>query len=44
MSPKSANWPSSGITISTVGRVLPAMTWTVSVPVAPDWSVTVSRR
>ncbi len=43
VSPKSANWPSSGMSIVTVGRVLPATTTSVSTPVMPAWSVTVSR-
>src|SRR4051795_7661953 len=43
VSPKSANWPSSGMSILTVGRVLPATTTTVSTPDWPDWSVTVRR-
>ena len=33
MSPKAANWPSSGISIVTTGRVLPAVIATLSTPV-----------
>ena len=39
-SPNSANWPFSGIVIVTTGAVLPTTIWTLSTPVAPDWSVT----
>ena len=44
VSPKSATLPFSGISIVTTGRVLPAMTVTVSTRESPDSSVTVSRR
>ena len=43
VSPKSATFPFSGMSIVTTGRVLPALTVTESVEVAPDSSVTVSR-
>ncbi len=43
VSPKSATLPFSGISIVTTGRVLPALTVTVSVAESPDSSVTVSR-
>ena len=41
MSPNAANWPSSGIVIVTVGRVLPAVIGIVSKAVWPSASVTV---
>ena len=40
LSPKAANWPFSGISIVTCGRVLPATTVTLSTAVRPPASVT----
>ena len=41
-SPNAWNWPSSGTSIVTVGRVLPAVIGITSKPLAPPASVTVS--
>ena len=42
LSPNAANWPFSGISIVTCGRVLPTTTVTLLTAVRPPWSVTLS--